>query len=139
MKKRATVKEIMTKNLKSVSLHNGSLQMAKDIMEESKIRHLPVTNGSQLAGIISLTDILRISYGASFGQEGSVDQSIYSSLDLNQVMTHNPTTITSETTIRDAAEILASSEFHALPVVKDSDIEGIVTSSDLIMYLIKQY
>ena len=139
MKKRATVKEIMTKNLKSISSHNGTIQMAKDIMEESKIRHLPVTNGDQLVGIISLTDILRISYGATFGQEGAVDKSIFSSLSLNQVMVHNPKTITSETTIKDAAEILASSEFHALPVVEDSNIEGIVTSTDLINYLIEQY
>lgn len=129
----------MTDSLKSVSLHDGSIQKAKDIMEENNVRHLPVKSGNELAGIISLTDILRISYGANYGQEGSVDQSIYASLDLNQVMTHNPTTITSETTIKDAAEILSSSDFHALPVVDKSEVVGIVTSTDLINYLLQQY
>ena len=139
MKKRATVKDIMTKNLKSVSLHNGSIQMAKDIMEENNIRHLPVKNGEQLAGIISLTDIKRISFGANYGQEGAVDKAIFDSLNLNQVMAHNPTTISSDTTIKEAAEILSSSEFHALPVIENSNLEGIVTSTDLIKYLVEQY
>jgi len=139
MKKRATVKEIMTTNLKSISLHDGSIQKAKDIMEQSDIRHLPVTKGNELAGIISLTDILRISYGANYGQEGAVDKSIFESLDLENVMVHNPTTINSDTTIKEAAEILANNQFHALPVTKDSQVEGIVTSTDLINYLIDQY
>lgn len=139
MKKRATVKEIMTTNLKSISLHDGSIQKAKDMMEQSEIRHLPVTRGNDLAGIISLTDILRISYGANFGQEGAVDKSIFDSLSLEHVMVHNPVTIDSETTIKEAAEILASNQFHALPVTKGSAVEGIVTSTDLINYLIEQY
>lgn len=139
MKKRATVKEIMTTNLKSISLHDGSIQKAKDIIEQSEIRHLPVTKGNELAGIISLTDILRISYGANYGQEGAVDKSIFESLELENVMVHNPTTINSDTTIKEAAEILANNQFHALPVTKDSEVEGIVTSTDLINYLIDQY
>lgn len=139
MKKRATVKEIMTKNIKSISLHDGSIQKAKEMMEQNEIRHLPVTRGNDLAGIISLTDILRISYGANYGQEAAVDKSIFDSLNLENVMIHNPVTIDSETTIKEAAEILANNQFHALPVTQDSTIKGIVTSTDLINYLIKQY
>ncbi len=139
MKKRASVKEIMTQNLKTISLHNGTIQMAKDIMEDNNIRHLPVISGNEMVGIISLSDILSVSYGANFGQEGIVDKSLFQSLPLEQVMVHNPTSVTSATTIKEAAEILASSEFHALPVVEESKIEGIVTSTDLIKYLIQQY
>ena len=139
MKKRATVKEIMTENLKSISLHNGSIQMAKDIMEQHGFRHLPVTRGEDLAGIISLTDIKRISFGANYGQEGEVDKAIFESLSLDQVMAHNPTAINPSTTIKEAAEVISSNEFHALPVVEGNELKGIVTSTDLINYLIDQY
>ena len=139
MKKRASVKDIMTKNLVRISLHDGTIQQAKDIMEENEIRHLPVTNGNDLVGIISLTDIKRISFGANYGQEETVDRAIFDSLKLNQVMAQEPVTISTDTTIKEAAEILSSNEFHALPVVEDSKLEGIVTTTDLIKYLIDQY
>ena len=41
-------------------------------------------------------------------------------------------------TIKEVAEILAKNEFHALPVVDDSNLVGIVTTTDLINYLLKQ-
>lgn len=139
MKKRATVKEIMTTDLKSISLHDGTIQHAKDVMEENGFRHLPVTNGNDLAGIVSLTDIKRISFGANYGQEGSVDKAIFDSLPLSHVMVHNPTSITPSTTIKEAAEIISSNEFNALPIVEEKELKGILTSTDLIKYLIEQY
>jgi len=139
MKQRATVKEIMTTNLKSISLHDGTIQGAKDLMEENGIRHLPVTNGAQLAGIISLTDIKRVSFGANFGQEDSVDKAVFSSLPLRSAMVQEPKVISSTMTIKETAEILASEEFHALPVVDNSNLVGIVTTTDLIKYLLEQY
>lgn len=139
MKKRATVKDIMTTNLKSISLHDGTIQDAKDLMEKNGFRHLPVTKGNDLVGIISLSDIKRISFGANYGQEGSVDKAIFDSLSLNQVMVHNPTSIHTNTTIKEAAEIISSNEFNALPIVEESELKGIVTSTDLINYLIEQY
>ncbi len=54
-------------------------------------------------------------------------------------MTKKIITIKEETTIKEAAEILASKEFHALPVLKDDHLTGIITTTDLIKYLLKQY
>lgn len=129
----------MTKNVKSISLHDGTIEAAKDIMAENKIRHLPVTNGEELAGIISLTDIKRVSFGANYGQEAAVDKAVFSSLSLTQAMVHAPKVVSPETTIKEVAEILASEEFHALPVIDNTSLVGIVTTTDLINYLIEQY
>ena len=140
MKKREPVSHIMTKEVKSINLHQGSLLEAKDTMEKSHIRHLPVTSGDKLEGIISLTDIHRISFGANFGQEESVDASIFELLTIAQVMKNNPKTVTPETQIREVAEMLAEEEFHALPVTdNDGKLEGIVTTTDLMKYLLEQY
>jgi CBS domain-containing protein len=47
--------------------------------------------------------------------------------------------ISPETTIKEAAQILASKEFHALPVCEGDLLVGIITTTDLIKYLIDQY
>jgi len=48
-------------------------------------------------------------------------------------------TVSPETTIKQVAEILATKEFHALPVVEGKLLVGIVTTTDIIKYLIDQY
>ena len=42
-------------------------------------------------------------------------------------------------TIKEVAEILASREFHALPVIDGTKLVGIVTTTDLIKYLLEQH
>ena len=140
MKKREAVSNIMKKDVLTLDLHRGSLQEAKSIMDDNHIRHLPVVTGNKLVGIISLTDIHRISFGANYGQAEQVDASIFNSLSIEQVMKSEPRTVKAHTTIKEVAEQLAVEEFHALPVVDDNgQLEGIVTTTDLVNYLIDQY
>ena len=47
--------------------------------------------------------------------------------------------ISPESTIKEAAQILATKEFHALPVCEGELLVGIITTTDLIKYLIDQY
>jgi len=61
-------------------------------------------------------------------------------LTISKVMTHKPRVIQATQTIRDVTEIFAKEEFHALPVVnEDGKIAGIVTTTDLIRYMLDQY
>ena len=54
-------------------------------------------------------------------------------------MTHNVETVEETDYIKTAAEILARGKFHALPVLKDDKLSGIVTSTDMINHLLEQY
>jgi CBS domain-containing protein len=47
--------------------------------------------------------------------------------------------VSPQTSIKEVAELLAAREFHALPVVDGGDLVEIVTTTDLIKYLLKQY
>lgn len=58
---------------------------------------------------------------------------------VEQVMSKNLVKVSPDTTIKEVAEILSKREFHALPVVLDELLVGIVTTTDLIKYLIYQY
>jgi CBS domain-containing protein len=58
---------------------------------------------------------------------------------IDQVMAKNLISVKSSTLIKEVAEILSKKEFHALPIVDDNKLVGIVTTTDLINYLIDQF
>ena len=60
-------------------------------------------------------------------------------LTIPQVMTAKPKTVSSNTIIKDLAEIFSKEEFHALPVVDNDELQGIVTTTDVIRYFLEQY
>ena len=139
MKQREPVSKIMTAELTTVNITN-SLKEVKNIFREKKIRHLPVVSGDTVIGILSETDIRRLSFGSNFGEaHAEADEAILDMLSINQVMRDNPVTIDSKETIKAAAEKLSHAEFHALPVTEDGKLVGIVTTTDLIKYLLDQY
>lgn len=138
MKKREPVSHIMTKDVFTVN-ENDKLQDAVAIIREHKIRHIPVMNGTTVSGILSRTDINRLAFGTLFENQEGADESVLDMLNIPQVMTSKPRTVSSEDLIRDVAEIFATEEYHALPVVDNGELKGIVTTTDLIAYMLAQY
>ena len=55
------VSNIMTKDVISVNVEDG-LDNAEHLLKKHKIRHIPVTNAGKLVGMLSINDILRISF-----------------------------------------------------------------------------
>ena len=53
-------------------------------------------------------------------------------------MTSKPKTVSSDTIIRDLAEIFVKEDFHALPVVDNGELKGIVTTTDVVKYFLEQ-
>lgn len=137
MKKREKVANVMTKEVLTINV-NDSLHNANNIFNSKKLRHLPVVANEHLVGILSQTDILRISFGNTFGEQNGGDEAIFEMLSINQVMKHSPTTVNSNDTLKEAAEILAEKEFHALPVVDDEKLVGIITTTDILNYFIQE-
>ncbi len=139
MKKRTPVSEIMTKTVITLN-HTDELETAEKLFKSKKIRHIPVVSGDAIKGMLSYTDLLRISFADAVDEEDdSVDTVVYNMFSIEQVMAKNLVSVPSTTTIKEVAEILATKEFHALPVVDDDKLVGIVTTTDLINYLIEQF
>lgn len=139
MKQRVPVSEIMTKKL--VTLGTGDdLVTAEELFKKHHIRHIPVVSGHTILGMLSLTDLLRISFADAVDEdEESVDSMVYNLFSIEQVMVKDVICVPSHTTIREVAQFLSIKEFHALPVVDDGKLVGIVTTTDLIRYLLEQY
>lgn len=139
MKNRVPVSNIMTKNVVKLNI-TDDLTKAEQLFKKHKIRHMPVVSGNRILGMLSYTDLLRISFVDAVDDDADVvDVTVYNMFTVEQVMTKKLVTVTPETNIKEVAQILAEKEFHALPVVEGDLLLGIVTTTDLIKYLIDQH
>ena len=64
----------------------------------------------------------------------TVWQDMYKEMRAEDIMTANPLSIESADTIGLAADIFRANALHALPVVDDGELVGIVTTHDLLTY-----
>ncbi len=139
MKKRTPVSKIMTSDVITLNQTN-SLETAEMLFKQNRIRHIPVVKGDTIIGMLSYTDLLRISFVDAIDEnEQDVDTVVYEMFTIEQVMAKNLVSVTSTTAIKEVAEILSKKEFHALPVVDNGKLKGIVTTTDLINYLLDQF
>lgn len=133
------IKDLMTSGVITVQ-ENDDLVDVMDIMKSEHIRHVPVLRGNKLVGIVSRTDINRLTFGALIPDQTSADEAILSMLTLSQIMSSNPRVVRASDPVSKVAEIFAKEEFHALPVVDDDEESicvGIITTTDLIRYMLK--
>lgn len=139
MRQRIPVSTIMTKNIIGLT-RSDDLERAEILFNRYKIKHLPVVTGDVIIGMLSYTDLMRISFAETRDEvSNSVESVVYNMFSIEQVMSKDVVAVTSETTIKEVAQILADREFHALPVLENGILVGIVTTTDLLNYFIKQF
>lgn len=139
MKRLEPVSKIMTKKLITLTL-NDDLYTAEKLFRENHIRHIPIVKDEHIIGMLGCSDLERISFLDSYdSNETKIDNAIYKMLSINQLMVKKPTKIDSSISIKSVVEILAKNEHHALPVVENDILVGIVTTTDILNYLLEQY
>ncbi|MEY2924322.1 MAG: hypothetical protein RLZZ337_870 [Bacteroidota bacterium] len=137
MKKKTPVSEIMSKDIISVN-ENNTLKQVNKLLKNWHIRHFPVLNNKKVVGMLTQTDLQKVSFiNTMDGDE--ITKALYDELTVSQVMTKHVKTVQATDTIHDVAVELSTNEFHALPVCQEEEVVGIVTSTDLIKYLLAQY
>lgn len=115
-----------------------TLPEAHRLMKECNIRRLPVVANSRLVGIITLGDIREAS------PSNATSLSIYelhyllSRLTVGEIMTRDPITITSDTSIEAAARLMLEHKIGGLPVVDGTRLVGIITESDIFRLLVME-
>ena len=131
----APISDIMVTDLITVET-NDSIETVSKIFGKHNIHHLPVVEDGMLIGMVSKTDYLFFSKG--FGGDlydqyiEKIRQKNYTAKD---IMTAKLATLEPEDRINVALEVFRTNRFHALPVVKEGKIVGIVTTFDVIDYL----
>ena len=133
------VSKIMSSKVKSVHVAQ-KLSDVRKLLAENDFEHVPVVSGDQLVGLLTSGDLMRLTFDAGNVDVRSIDAVLDSQFTLEGVMTKKLVTLKAGEPIRRAAELLVSGPHHSLPVVSDTGaLVGIVTSTDLIRYLLEQY
>lgn len=139
MRQRTPVSTIMSKEIIALTTFDD-LERAEALFKRHKIKHIPIVSKETIVGILSYTDLMRISFAETAAEaEDTVESVVYNMFTIEQVMVKDVITTTSDTSIKDVTKILAERDFHALPVVDNGILVGIVTTTDLLNYYLKQF
>ncbi len=115
-----------------------SLEKAEHLFKKHNIRHIPVVANKGLVGMLSMNDLLRVSFAdGAYREEEDISSSLYEMFTIPQLMRNRLTTVSPDNSIREVAEFFVESEYHSIPVVKEESLVGIITTTDLIQYLLK--
>lgn len=110
-----------------VSVQDALAQMRRD-----KVRRYPVVDKrGSLVGIVTDTDLLNASPSEATTLNVWEINYLLSKINVERVMTTKVITVTPDTTIEEAARIMADAKIGGLPVLRDNRLVGIITESDL--------
>lgn len=108
----------------------------KKIFDENKFHHLPVLNKyNSVRGIISRNDFAHVSYSLSTETSGRLySKKVYEHLTAKDFMTEHPVVLNADDEVGLAANLFLENIYHALPIVEDEQLVGIVTTHDLLAW-----
>ena len=137
--KRELVKNWMSAEVVSVT-PDTSLAQAHKMLNDYKIRRLPVTKNGRLVGMVTLGDVREAE--PSDATTLSVWEANYllAKLTVKSIMTRDLITILPDATIGEAAKLMLEHKISGLPVVNDDQkIVGIITESDIFRIVVREW
>lgn len=127
------VKEYMSSPIYVIE-RNEPIQRARNLMFKYGIGRLPVLENGKLVGIVTKYDITnRLNQAAPEWRRRPIDK-----VPIQVVMTETPITIYPDATMSQAAELMVENGISGLPVERDGEIMGMITSRDMIRYFAEQ-
>jgi len=130
------IKDMMQTQVVSVTPETRVADLLR-VLQRRGIRHVPVMDGSKLAGIISDRDVKQSMMSAALSTEGREREQLLDRLTARQIMTPSVVTIGPMFGAEDAARLMVTRRISALPVVDGDRVVGIVTDTDLLGLLVR--
>ncbi len=130
------VSEYMTREVTSVDETDCLLDAAM-IFLRSTLRHLPVLRGKQLVGVITERDVKQYAPSVLSGITSEEYNRILEATPIARVMTREPATVGPNQRVVEAAKLLTSKRIGCLPVVEDGELQGIITTTDMLRLLMQ--
>ncbi len=128
------VRAIMQTKIVTVSAQE-SLSTVEDIMRLGRVRHMPVVSGGRLVGVVSERDLLRSSLSNLSSHRTDERKAFLYAIEIERVMSEPPIVVSPEATIVQAARTMAEAKIGCLPVVRDEELLGIVTETDVLRWV----
>lgn len=113
-----------------IVLPSTPLPDAYALMQERRVRRLPVMDGGRLVGIVTLGDLRQAN--------ATTDNPEAAKMRVELVMTENVVTVTPQTLLREAAKLMIKHKVSGLPVLDGSELVGMITESDIFRALMAE-
>lgn len=115
-----------------------SLRSARALMEQHRIRHLPVVDGSgHLIGVLTQRDLLRTQVSALQKDRHESVESLEDLVPMKRVMSDRPVSITGDQPLAEAARMMWATRYGVIPVVDAHHVVvGVVTESDFVKWFL---
>lgn len=125
------IKDWMTRNPITIT-DDTSLMKAIHIMKEHRFRRLPVLHQGRLVGMVTDRDLKEASPSKATTLDVHELYYLLAELQIKEIMTKNPLTVSPGDTVEHAAEIMLEHTISGLPVVEPGEVlVGIITQSDV--------
>ena len=112
-----------------------TLDLANDVISLGRIRHIPVVDAGRLVGLLSERDLMGAAASHVFGLKQKSKSALLKSVLIRDVMKKRVVTVAPESSIKDAAHLMADKKIGCVPVVSDGAIVGLVTTTDILRYV----
>jgi len=132
------VSTVMSKSVVVANkFHNFS--EVHELFSKHGMHHLPIVDGNNhLIGIVSSNDLMKVFTKPEYKNLSLNTDLADKVINIPDIMTPDPITVTSTDTIKHAAQIFDEKKFMAMPVVDNGKIVGIVSVKDLV-HLVAHY
>jgi len=129
------VSELMTKNLITVNPED-KLMAVKKIFDENRIHHIPVVRFRKIVGIISKTDLLYFIKGMGNTRHPDVlNEGRLLITRAQEIMTTGLGVLEPTDRVNAALEVFRENILHAIPIIENDELVGILTTHDIITAL----
>ncbi len=128
------VSDIMTNDVQVVR-EGDSLTTAVEIMSTLDIRTLPIVDDEgKLIGIVGVKDVVRYNWREKEKQTlGEITgNSTPVEIKVESLSNRSPITVTPDTNLRKAVDLMLEKNISTLPVLMGGDIVGIITTYDMV-------
>ena len=134
-KKQICVADWMTETVLAVETFD-SISIARQLMAKHRINQLPVLDNDIVVGIVTDRD-LRDAYPTSMMiDRGKAIDRFADSVTVEEVMSHDVFTVRPDTSLKKAVGLLRRHRIGSLPVIKNRDLVGIITRSDILDFVL---
>jgi len=123
-----TLDMIMSTDLITITPQEN-LAAARSLMHDNKIHHLPVVDGDELVGLVTLTNVLAATDSFLREEENRIHAN---EIIVRDMMVTDVATVDEHATLRQAALFLEKHRIGCLPVMSDGKLIGIITDTDFV-------